>query len=149
MLNIPESCIYIYTYSYKYALCSKWNNEYSHHMLKDLPVKTFHIVKLETWVIDISIYIIIRYWVCLFFRYRNHLPVVQFQNQAHIRNPHGTGKVFKTIWGAPIFFSLAAVSQMGAEGGVEGTAPPEAEGNPAAGGCFASVYRIQIAKKTL
>ena len=87
--------------------------------------------------------------VCLFVRYRNHLPVVQFQNQAHIRNPHGTGKVFKTIWGAPIFFSLAAVSQMGAEGGVEGTAPPEAEGNPAAGGCFASVYRIQIAKKTL
>ena len=48
-------------------------------------------------------------------RYRNDFPVVQFQNQAHIRNPHGTGQVFKTIWapqaapergtgGAPIFF---------------------------------------------
>ena len=45
------------------------------------------------------IYIIIRYWVCLFVRYRNHLTVVQFQNQAHIRNPHGTSKVCKTIWG--------------------------------------------------
>ena len=33
-------------------------------------------------------------------RYRNHFPVVQFQNQAHILNPHGTGHVFKTIWGA-------------------------------------------------
>ena len=40
-------------------------------------------------------------------RYRNHFPVVQFQNQVHIWNPHGTGHVFKTIWGAagaPIFF---------------------------------------------
>ena len=27
--------------------------------------------------------------VILFVRYRNHFPVVQFQNQAHIRNPHG------------------------------------------------------------
>ena len=33
-------------------------------------------------------------------RYRNHFPVVRFQNQAHIWNPHGTGHVFKTIWGA-------------------------------------------------
>ena len=43
----------------------------------------------------------------LFVRYRNHFPVVQFQNQAHIRNPHGTGQVLKTIWGAtgaPNFF---------------------------------------------
>ena len=32
--------------------------------------------------------------------YRNHFPVVQFQNQAHIWNPRGTGHVFKTIWGA-------------------------------------------------
>ena len=40
-------------------------------------------------------------------RYRNHFPVVQFQNQAHIWNPHGTGHVCKTIWGTegtPIFF---------------------------------------------
>ena len=28
---------------------------------------------------------------CLFVRYRNPFPVVQFQNQAHIRNPYGTG----------------------------------------------------------
>ena len=33
-------------------------------------------------------------------RYRNHFPVVRFQNQAHIWNPHGTGHIFKTIWGA-------------------------------------------------
>ena len=32
--------------------------------------------------------------------YRNHFPVVQFQNQAHILNLHGTGQVFKTIRGA-------------------------------------------------
>ena len=45
--------------------------------------------------------------VILFVRYRSHFPVVRFQNQAHIWNPHGTGHVFKTIWGAdgtPIFF---------------------------------------------
>ena len=60
----------------------------------------------------IRIYILIRYWmvqslyhsvtlsVCLSVRYRNHFPVVQFQIQAHILNPHGTGQVFKTIWGA-------------------------------------------------
>ena len=46
---------------------------------------------LEGWVI-LS--------VCLSVRYRNHFPVVQFQNQAHILNPHGTGQVYKTIWGA-------------------------------------------------
>ena len=48
--------------------------------------------------------------VILFVRYRNHFPVVQFQNQAHIWNPHGTGHVPKTIWGAvgaPIFFIAA------------------------------------------
>ena len=33
--------------------------------------------------------------VILFVRYRNHFPVVQFQNQAHIRNPHGTGQVLR------------------------------------------------------
>ena len=38
--------------------------------------------------------------VCLSVRYRNHFPVVRFQNQAHIWNPHETGHVFKTIWGA-------------------------------------------------
>ena len=38
--------------------------------------------------------------VILSVRCRNHFPVVQFQNHAHIGNPHGTGKVFKTIWDA-------------------------------------------------
>ena len=42
--------------------------------------------------------------VILFVRYRNHFPVVQFQNQAHIQNSHDTGQVCKTIWGAAIFF---------------------------------------------
>ena len=45
--------------------------------------------------------------VILSVRYRNHFPVVQFQNQAHIWNPRGTDHVFKTIWGArgtSIFF---------------------------------------------
>ena len=56
--------------------------------------------------------------VILFVRYRNHFPVVQFQNQAHIRNPHGTGQVFKSIWdaeGSPIFFTffLPPPSQVG------------------------------------
>ena len=34
-----------------------------------------------------------------------------FQNQAHIQNPHGTGQVFETDWGAagaPIFFIATA-----------------------------------------
>ena len=65
------------------------------------------------------IYILIPYWmlrpsVILSVRYRNHFPVVQFQNQAHIWNPHGMGHVVKTIWGAAgarIFFFVA-------EGGV-------------------------------
>ena len=35
--------------------------------------------------------------VILSVRYRNHFPVVQFQNQGHIRNPHGTGQVFKIM----------------------------------------------------
>ena len=51
-------------------------------------------------------------------RYRNHFPDVQFKNQAHIRNPHGTGQIFKTIWGAagaPKFVSLFLIA---AEGGV-------------------------------
>ena len=80
--------------------------------------------------------------VILFVGYRNHLTVVQFKNQAHIWNPHGTGQVFKTIWVAacapkfyiffyyrrrrrwilppPFLFLLsppkAAVSQIGARG---------------------------------
>ena len=37
--------------------------------------------------------------VCLFVRYRNHFPVVQFQNQAQIQNPHDPAEVFK-LWGA-------------------------------------------------
>ena len=66
------------------------------------------------------IYIIIRYWVCLFVRYRNLLPVVQFQNQAHIRNPHGTGQVFKIIWGAagaPNFLFFLYITLNTAKGG--------------------------------
>ena len=53
-----------------------------------------------------------RYGVCLFVRYRSHFPVVQFQNQTHIRNPHGTGSDLvlrrrpnffyrRPEWGAP------------------------------------------------
>ena len=99
---------------------------------------------------EFIIYIIIWYWVCLFVRYRNHLPVVQFQNQTHIR------KIFIAVrgggfrhpkWGAAgalnfYYFLLllpppkAAVSQMGAEGATA----PEGEENPAEGGCFASIY---------
>ena len=105
-------------------------------------------------------------WFCLFVRYRNHYPVVLFQNQAHIQNPHGMGQAFKTFapnysfflsppkaadsaapsWAPQIFvpyFLLplpkVAVFQMGAEG----VAPPEGERNPAEGGCFAS---LQITK---
>ena len=44
-----------------------------------------------------------------------HFHVIQFQNQAHIRNPHGPGKFSKTICFKPqapqIFF-------IGADGGV-------------------------------
>ena len=66
--------------------------------------------------------------VILSVRYRNHFPVVQFQNQAHIWNPRGTGHVFKTMWGAagapsqghprrPNFFYYFFIA---AEGGVSG-----------------------------
>ena len=45
-------------------------------------------------------------------RYRNHFPVVKFQNQTYIWNPHGTGHESETIWGAMgapnIFLFLAA-----------------------------------------
>ena len=54
--------------------------------------------------------------VILFVRYRNNFPVVQFQNQAHIRNPHETGQIVfilflsppPQIWGTegPQFFIL-------------------------------------------
>ena len=43
-------------------------------------------ISRQTFVPDFVIYILIRYWrwlcdsVCLFVRYRNHFPVVQFQN---------------------------------------------------------------------
>ena len=43
--------------------------------------------------------------------YRNYFSVVQFQNKAHIRNPHGPVEVFKAIWGAadaPNFYFNAA-----------------------------------------
>ena len=35
--------------------------------------------------------------VNLFVRYRNHFPVVQFKNQAHIRNLHDPADVCKTM----------------------------------------------------
>ena len=67
--------------------------------------------------------------MCLSVRYRNHFPVVRFQNQVHIWNPHGTGQVFKPF-GAPkaprIFLFIlspppkAAVAQMGAPGALTG-----------------------------
>ena len=40
----------------------------------------------------------------LFVRYRNHFPVVQFQNQAHIWNPYDPAVDFKTMGavGAPL-----------------------------------------------
>ena len=98
------------------------------------------------------IYILMRYrmvrWFCLSVilsvRYRNHFPVVQFQNQAHIRNPHETGQVFKTIWGPggtrylgrrrrPKFFYFLS-SFTAAVGGVFP--------NGAEGGCFAFIWRI-------
>ena len=52
--------------------------------------------------------------VILFVHYRNHFAVVQFQNQAQIRNPHDPAEVFK-LWGAAgathfflsIFFTAA------------------------------------------
>ena len=47
-------------------------------------------------VLDVGMILSVILFVC----YRNHFPVVGFQNQAHIWNPHGTGHVFKTIWGA-------------------------------------------------
>ena len=94
--------------------------------------------------------------VTLFVLYRNHLLVVQFHSQAHIRNPHGMGQFFKTIWGASIFFLSApkaaeAAAPSGApmstqillrrlpKGCAEGAAPPEFEGNPAEGGSFAKI----------
>ena len=55
-----------------------------------------------------TIYIRIRYWVggsvrplvCLSVHDRNHLPVVQFQIQAHIRNPHDPAEAVRPF-GAP------------------------------------------------
>ena len=95
--------------------------------------------------------------VWLSVRYRNHFPVVRFQNQAHIWNPHGTGHVFKPF-GAPkaaqiFFFSFTAAEGGGCpngrrrhpNGGAEGAAPPEGEGNPAEGGS-SRVYTIHIYK---
>ena len=58
------------------------------------------------------IYIIIHYWMtvwfCLSIRYRNHFPVVQFQNEAHIRNPQSPAEVLRLFGGlkAPQIFNL-------------------------------------------
>ena len=47
-----------------------------------------------------------------------HFPVVKFQKQAHILNPHGTGHVFKTIWGAGGARNFFIHFFIAAEGGV-------------------------------
>ena len=66
--------------------------------------------------------------VCLFVRCRNHLPVVQFQNETHIRNPHGPAEVLRSFGAlkVPQIFIFTA-----AEDGTPG----------ALGGCFASTLR--------
>ena len=61
----------------------------------------FYILNLYTnTVLGGSVILSIRDSVIPSVRYRNHFPVDQFQNQAHIWNPQGTGHVFKPIWGA-------------------------------------------------
>ena len=176
--NIYEIFLHIHTYI---MYIQKYSSAPKTLLMKNVLESCYTYIYIYTYLYTISIfYIIIRYWVCLFVRYRNHLPVVQFQNQAQIRNPHGTTEVFKTIWGrrwrplkgAPIgtriifltplkavdsavpnfiyFFILlpppkAVVSRMGAEG----AAPSEGEGNPAEGGCFASIYRYEYILKNI
>ena len=83
--------------------------------------------------------------VILFVGYKNHLTVVQFKNQAHIWNPHGTGQVFKTILGTVGTPNLFPHSFVAAEGG--GFLNERwrdrslgGRGNPAEGGCFTSIY---------
>ena len=80
----------------------------------------------------------------LFVRYRNHFPVVQVQNQAHIRNPHGTDQVCKKLWGAvgaPIYFSFTAAEGGAYPNGRRGRRSPEGEAIPAEGGCFTSLIK--------
>ena len=92
-------------------------------------------------------------YVILFVRYRNHFPVVQFQYEAHILNPHGPAEVLKILWGAVgapifiIFFNAAEGgefrrSMLGAPGapnvGHRG-APNFFYFTAAEGGCFASI----------
>ena len=38
--------------------------------------------------------------ICLFIHYKNHFPVVQFQNKAHIRNPPDPEEVFQNYFTA-------------------------------------------------
>ena len=102
-------------------------------------------------------------WLChsviLFVRYRNYFPVVQFQNKAHIRNPHDPVEVSKTMGaagarnmgrrGRPNFFFLfflLPLLKAVANGrprhpkcDAKGATPPESEGDPAGGGYFASI----------
>ena len=60
-------------------------------------------------------------------RYKNHFPVVQFQNKAHIRNPHDPADVFEIMGAAgapqkgrrrdPKFIFIATLTA--AEGGAK------------------------------
>ena len=96
-------------------------------------VRLFFFSKLDT---KNFIYILIRNWIALWFflwfclsvilfvRYRNHFPVVQFQNQAHIRKHHGTGKVFKTIWVATSSPKFLFIANKGGEHAAPSGAPP-------------------------
>ena len=81
--------------------------------------------------------------VCLSVRYRNHFPVVQFQNQSYFWNPHDPAEVFITMgrhrhplketpmapesWGAPIFLYSFTAAEDAADDAAEVTASPEVE----------------------
>ena len=56
---------------------------------------------------------LIRYWVCLSVCYRNHLPLVQFQNEAHIQNSHGEAEVWRPF----VFIYFFAAAEGGTPGG--------------------------------
>ena len=59
---------------------------------------------------------------CIENRLLAHGLVVQFQNKAHIRNPHGTGQVFKTIFKTN--FVVFLLPPMAALATVPSGAPP-------------------------
>ena len=87
--------------------------------------------------------------VCLFVRYRNLFPIVQFQNQAHIQNPHDPAEICKTMGRRrhPKFSFLSFYRRRRrlfpkwAPMAPSGAAPPEGDRNPAENGCFLSIYQ--------